>query len=125
MKYFLLLFTICYFTSCEVYNIPKGSIPISNSKMGCNANTNTQQKNNFTTQLAINIDSTRLQYSFTLPPCYTAWLQPSALGKPVIQYLIIDDKDTVSIPNSTVTFKSGYSFKKYGNQKFLLIIKAP
>jgi hypothetical protein len=147
-RYFLIIMVLC-FTSCEVYHryfvmasnrygpakitvkvsaayhLPKGYISASYSAMGCNADTDTKKDNNFSKQIAISTDSSSLQYSFTLPPCYTIWLQPSSFGAPVIEYLIIDDRDTVTIPGSKLIYKSDYFFKKDGNQKFLLIIKAP
>jgi hypothetical protein len=146
MKCCFFLITVLCFTSCEVYHryfviasnrygpakitvkvtaayhLPKGYISASHSAKGCNADT--EQDNNFSEQIAVSTDSSSLQYSFTLPPCYTAWLQPSAFGRPVIRYLIADG-DTVSIPGSKSIYKSNYFFKKDGNQKFLLTIKAP
>jgi hypothetical protein len=149
MKWILICLLSSFCTSCEVYHryyvmasnryghakitvkvsaayhLPKGYISANYSAMGCNADTDTEQDNNFSKQIAVSTDSTHLQYSFTLTPCYTVWLQPSSFGRPVIEYLIVDGRDTVSIPGSKSIYKSDYFFKKEGNQKFLLIIKAP
>jgi hypothetical protein len=133
VKHFLLLPLICCFTSCEVYHRyfimasnRYGTVKVKalyNLSKGVIPNTNMEQKNNFDTQLAISINSTRLQYSFNLPPCKTAWLQPSAFGKPVIEYIIIDDRDRIEVPDNSSNNKGIYSFKKYSRQKFLLLIK--
>jgi hypothetical protein len=149
MKHHFLLIVVLCFTSCEVYHryfvmasnrygaakitvkvsaayhLPKGYISASHSAMGCTADTNTQQDNNFSKQIAVSTDSSSLQYSFILPPCFTVQIQPTTFGPPEIEYLIIDGRDTVSIPGSKSMYKSDYVFKKDGNQKFLLIIKAP
>jgi hypothetical protein len=145
---FLIIIVVC-FTSCEVYHryfviasnrygpakitvkvsasyhLPKGCISASYSAMACNADTDTEQDNNFSKQIAVITDSSSLQYSFSLPPCFTVQLQPTTFGPPEIEYLIIDDRDTISIPGSKSIYKSDYGFKKDGSQKFLLIIKAP
>jgi hypothetical protein len=143
MKFIFLLLTIFLFTSCEVYHryfimannrygaakitvkvhsvydLPKHYIPAGKSVMGCNTNT----ENNFTTKIEVVLDSNKLQYSFILPDCNTVWLQPSKIGIPALEYIIIDGRDTVAIPNASLKTNSSFSFKSLPSQKYLLTIR--
>ncbi len=148
MRYILLLLLLT-FSSCEVYEryfvmasnrygeatitvkvngvycLPREYITASKSDMGCNADIAVKDEN-FITKIPIIRDSANLQYSFILPPCYTAWLQPTNVGPPDIKYIIIDGRDTVCTNGvNRVKYNSPYSFKKHSQQRFLLTIKAP
>jgi hypothetical protein len=108
-----------------IYNLPKEYILASKSKMGCTANINLDDKI-FTEKISITKDTTKLQYYFNLPVCYTAWLQPSNIGIPSIEYIVIDTRDTVYTNGiNYIQHNSTYSFKKHSQQRFLLTIKAP
>jgi hypothetical protein len=110
----------------SAYSLPREYITASTSDMGCNANINTSKENNFSIKIPIVRDTINLQYSFTLPPCYTVWLQPTNVGIPNIRYIIIDGRDTVSTSGvNHIKYNSTCYFKKHSQQKFLLIIKAP
>lgn len=145
MKFIILMLTIFLFTSCEVYqryfimasnkygaakitvkvqsvyDLPKKYIPASKSTMGCNINTNTE--NNFTEKIEVVLDSSKLQYTFSLPICSTVWLQPSKIGIPALEYIIIDGRDTVAITNTSLKTSSSFSFKSLPSQKYLLTIR--
>jgi hypothetical protein len=108
----------------SVYSLPREYITASTSDMGCNANINTSKDNNFSIKIPIIRDTVNLQYSFTLPPCYTVWLQPTNVGIPHIMYFVIDGRDTVATSGvNYVKYNSPYHFKKYGQQRFLLAIQ--
>jgi hypothetical protein len=108
-----------------VYDLPKGFITAGKSKIGCNADIDLQD-GNFTEKIPILKDTIKLQYSFTLPPCYTVLLQPTNIGPSDIEYVIINGQDTVATNwVNHVKFNSVYSFKKHSKQRFLLTIKAP
>jgi hypothetical protein len=136
------------FTSCEVYEryfimatnrygetkitvkvsnahyLPKGYITASISEMGCNPDINTNKESNFGAKIPILRDTVKLQYSFTLPPCYTAWLQPTNVGIPHINYVVIDGRDTIPVPgHKKIVNASGRAFRNRGSQKFLLEIE--
>jgi hypothetical protein len=138
------------FTSCEVYEryfimatnrygetkitvkvsnahyLPKEYITASISEMGCNPDINTNKESNFGAKIPILRDTVNLQYSFTLPPCYTAWLQPTNVGIPHINYVVIDGRDTVATGGGNyLKYNSPYHFKKHSQQRFLLTIQAP
>jgi hypothetical protein len=148
VRYILFLIIIFCFTSCEVYeryfvmasnrygeatitvkvnsvySLPREYITASKSDMGCNADINTVKDNNFNIKIPIIRDTINLQYSFTLPPCYAVWLQPTNVGIPNIRYIIIDGSDTVSTNGvNHVKYNSQYYLKKYNQQKFLLAIQ--
>jgi hypothetical protein len=148
MKLIFICLISIFFTSCEVYkryfvmasnrygnvnitvkvaatyNLPKEYITASKSIMGCNANIDLADKS-FIEKIPITKDTTKLQYYFNLPVCYTAWLQPSNIGIPNIEYIIIDGRDTVYTNSANVKHNSTYSFKKHSQQRFLLTVKAP
>jgi hypothetical protein len=145
MKPIFLLFIIFLFSSCEVYHryfimasnrygavkitvkvhsvydLPKQYIPASKNLMGCNTNTNTE--NNFVTKIDIVLDSSKMQYSFILPVCNTVWLQPSKIGIPALEYIIVDGRDTVAISSSVIKTISSFAFKSLPSQKYLLTIR--
>jgi hypothetical protein len=148
MKILLWLSFVVCFTSCEVYeryfimasnrygdaiitvkvkskyDLPGGYITAGSLEMGCNADMNTAKENNFNKKIPIISDTVNLQYSFTLPACYTVWLQPANVGIPHIKYIIIDGKDTVATNGvNYVKYNSPYYFKKHNQQKFLLTVK--
>jgi hypothetical protein len=147
MKFIFLLFTIILYTSCEVYhryfimasnrygaakitvkvnsiyNLPKQFIPASKSEVGCSANTNAGKESNFNTKIKMTLDTSKLQYTFILPPCYTVSLLPSKIGIPALEYIIIDDRDTVVISDAGIKTNSIYTFKSLESQKYLLTIK--
>jgi hypothetical protein len=147
MKFIFFLFTIITCSSCEVYqryfmmssnrygaakitvkvksmyDLPKQFIPAYKSSVGCNANTNTDKENNFHTKIKITLEPNKLQYTFILQPCYTVWLQPSKIGIPVLEYIIIDDRDTVAISDASIKTNSLFAFKSLLPQKYLLTIK--
>lgn len=147
MKFlFLSIITVLSLSSCEVYEkyfvmasnrygeakitvkvksnhyLPTKNILASKSDIGCNANTNTLKDNNFNTPVLITADTNKAQYSFILEPCLTVWLHPTRIGLPAIEYLIINDKDTIPIGDKSIINKN-YRFKKQMQQKFLLTIK--
>jgi hypothetical protein len=107
-------------------HLPKEYITASKSETGCTQNINIAKDNNFTIKIPIASDTTNLQYSFTLSPCYTAWLRPTNVGPSGIKYIIIDGRDTVSTNGvNRVNYTSPYYFNKHSQQRFLLTIKAP
>jgi hypothetical protein len=148
-KYLLFIFLLTFFTSCEVYEryfimasnrygnaniivkvkslyyLPKDYITASKSTMGCNSNIDLDD-GSFSQKISIKIDTTRLQYSFNLPACYTVLLQPINVGPSHIEYIIVDGRDTIATNGvNYVNYNSDYVFKKHSNQRFLLTIKAP
>jgi hypothetical protein len=79
--------------------------------------------NNFKAEMPVTVDSNKLLYFFNIQPRTTVFLQPNVIGIPAIQYVIINDTDTIPVLGYKKIANSLGAFKNKGNQKFLLEIK--
>lgn len=79
--------------------------------------------NNFKRQIPVTVDSSKLLYFFNIKPRTTVFLEPNVIGIPAIQYVIIDDRDTIPAPGYKKIAGASDAFKNKGSQKFLLEIK--
>ncbi len=129
MKKQILFFFCCYlFSSCEVYKRyyvynSKEIIPLRikvNSKFDLPKKSLFIVKDNIEDSILVDIDSLKCEYSFSLLTYYTVQLFPTTFGKPAIEYIIINEMDTLYI--NTPKSSGKYKFKKMCNQKFLLNI---
>jgi hypothetical protein len=103
------------------YHLPKQYISINRTKIYDYSQSSVDE--NFSQQIPITVDSASGTYQFILPVASTVFLYPSKIGPPAIEYIVLNDKDTVAVPGSARKTKSDYEFKKAGSQKFILTIE--
>jgi hypothetical protein len=104
-----------------IYHMPAGYIRANTSKY--NDISNNSIINNFKTKIPVTVDSNKLLYFFNIQPGTTIFLEPNVIGIPAIQYVILNDTDTVPVPGYKKIAKASGAFKNRGGQKFLLEIK--
>lgn len=104
-----------------ISNLPVAGIPVNTGQY--KHDISNYETEFFTKRLSVFSDSIEMAYSFIQAPGTTVWLQPTKIGPPAIQYIIINNKDTVTVPGSSFKLQSNFKFRKLINQKFVLQIK--
>jgi hypothetical protein len=146
MRLLLLLTAFLFFSSCEmahryfitanlqsrktkiavkvdaIYHMPAQYIRANTSNY--NDISNNSIINNFKAEIPVTVDSNKLLYFFNIQPGTTVFLEPNVIGIPAIQYVIIDGRDTIPVPeHKKIVNASGRAFRNRGSQKFLLEIE--
>jgi hypothetical protein len=103
------------------YNLPKNNISINRTKIYDYSPSSLDE--NFSQIIPTTVDSASGTYQFVLPIASTVFLYPTKIGPPAIEYIVLNDKDTIAVPGSNRKTKSDYQFKKAGSQRFILTIK--
>jgi hypothetical protein len=103
------------------FDLPKKSISINRTKIYDYSPSSLAE--NFSQSIPVTVDSASGTYQFILPVASTVFLYPTKIGPPAIEYVVLNDKDTIALPGSKKKTKSDYKFKRAGSQKFILTIK--